>query len=231
MIANISDRIICAHSSAKKIGGEAMALFGRKDKNLFFLFSESSRVVVRGGDILNDVIADYHDLDVKMSKMLELENEGDHIIEQLIARLNASFIMPFDREDAFQLAQKLATTLDYITGIIDRMILYKAGEPDQRVKEMVAVLYGALLLQQKAFKLIDKLEHNKKPIFECVEEIRQLERKQDDLYRSGLAALFENENEPLNIIKWREVYEHIEMATDHIEGVGNLIRNICVKYS
>lgn len=209
-----------------------MALFGRKDENLFFLFEESSRVVVRGGDILNDIIADYRDLDVKMSKLLDLENEGDRIIEQLVGRLNASFIMPFDREDAFQLVQKLSTTLDFITGIIDRMILYKTGQPDQRVREMVEVLYSALLLQQKAFKLIDKVESNKKPIFECCEEIRKLERKQDNLYRSGLANLFENEKDkPLNIIKWREVYEHIEMATDHVEDVGNLIRNICVKYS
>ena len=209
-----------------------MALFGRKDENLFFLFEESARVVVRGGDILNDVISDYRNLDLKMSKLLELENEGDLIIDQLVGRLNASCIMPFDREDAFQLVQKLSTTLDYITGIIDRMILYKTGEPDQRVREMAEVLYDALLLQQKAFKLIDKLESNKKPIFECCEKIRKLERKQDNLYRSGLADLFEKEKDkPLNIIKWREVYEHIEMATDHVEDVGNLIRNICVKYS
>lgn len=208
-----------------------MALFGRKDENLFHLFTESSRVVVRGGDILNDVINDYRDLDLKMAKLLELENEGDRIIEQLLNRLNTSFILPFDREDAFQMVQKLAATLDYITGIIDRMILYKAGEPDQRVKEMVAVLYEALLLQQKAFNLIDKVEQNKRAIFECCEQIRQLERKQDNLYRSGLAALFENESQPLKVIKWREVYEHIEMAMDHIEDVGDVIRNICVKYS
>jgi uncharacterized protein Yka (UPF0111/DUF47 family) len=76
------------------------------------------------------------------------------------------------------------------------------------------------------------MESNKKAIFECCEEIRKLEHKQDNLYRSGLADLFEKEKDkPLNIIKWREVYEHIEMATDHVEDVGNLIRNICVKYS
>lgn len=208
-----------------------MALFGRKDANLFNLFNESARVVVRGGDILNDVINDYSDLDNKMAQLLELENEGDRIIEKLVSRLNTSFILPFDREDAFQLVQKLATTLDFITGIIDRMILYKAGAPDQRVREMVEVLYEALLLQQKSFGLIDKIEQNKKAIYEYCEQIRQLERKQDNLYRGGLAALFENESEPLNVIKWREVYEHIEMAMDHIEEVGDLIRNICVKYS
>lgn len=209
-----------------------MALFGRKDENLFFLFEESARVVVSGGNILNDIIADYQNLDVKMSKLLDLENEGDRIIEQLVGRLNTSFILPFDREDAFQLVQKLSATLDYITGIIDCMLLYKTGQPDKRVREMVEVLYDALLLQQKAFKLIDRMESNKKAIFTCCEEIRQLERKQDTLYRSGLTDLFEKEKDtPLNIIKWREVYEQIETATDHVEDVGNLIRNICVKYS
>lgn len=208
-----------------------MALFGRKDANLFNLYNESAQIVVRGGDILNDVINDYQEMDSKMVKLLELENEGDRVIDKLVSRLNTSFILPFDREDAFQLVQKLATTLDYITGIIDRMILYKTGEPNQRVREMVEVLYEALLLQQTAFNLIDKVEQNKKSIYEHCEQIRQLERKQDNLYRSGLAALFEHESEPLNVIKWREVYEHIEMAMDHIEEVGDLIRNICVKYS
>jgi len=208
-----------------------MALFGRKDANLFNLYNESAQIVVRGGDILNDVINDYNELDSKMAQLLELENEGDRVIEKLVSRLNTSFILPFDREDAFQLVQKLATTLDYITGIIDRMILYKAGEPDQRVREMVEVLYEALLLQQTTFNLIDSVEQNKKAIYTHCEQIRQLERKQDNLYRSGLAALFENEPEPIVVIKWREVYEHIEMAMDHIEEVGDLIRNICVKYS
>ena len=145
--------------------------------------------------------------------------------------MNTSFILPFDREDAFQLAQKLSTTLDYITGIIDRMILYKTGRPNKRVKEMVNVLCEALLLQERALNLLQSLEHNKREILECCEEIRQLERKQDNHYRQGLALLFENEEEPIVIIKWREVYEHIEMAQDYVQDVAELISNICVKYS
>jgi len=198
---------------------------------LFLLFSECARVVVRGGDILLNVINDYTDLDIKMAKLTAMEHEGDRLIQDLVNRLNTSFILPFDREDAFQLVQKISTTLDYITGIIDRMILYKTGEPDDRVKEMVKVLYEALLLQEKAFNLIDRVEHNKKEILECCEQIRKLERKQDNLYRSGVAGLFENEDDPIFIIKWREIYEHIEMAQDYVQDVAELISNICIKYS
>lgn len=208
-----------------------LRLFGTKDEQLFNLFSESARMVVRGGDILQDVVNDYTELDIKMAKLTAMEHEGDLLIQELMRRLNTSFILPFDREDAFQLVQKLSTTLDYITGIIDRMILYKAGQPDQRVKEMVKVLIEALLFQEKAFNLIAKLESNKKEILDYCEQIRQLERKQDMLYRNGVAQLFQNESDPIAIIKWREVYEHIEMAQDYVQDVGELISNICVKYS
>ncbi len=207
-------------------------MFGRKDKELFHLLSESARVVVRGGEILNDVILDYNDLDVKMAKLTAMEHEGDHIIEELVRRLNTSFILPFDREDAFQLVQKLSTTLDYITGIVDRMILYKAGEPNSQIKEMIEVLFNALLLQEKSLNLLNHIERNKKEIMECNEEIRRLEKKQDCLYRTGVASLFEHhESDPISIIKWREVYEHIEMAQDYVQDVAELVSNICVKYS
>ncbi len=209
-----------------------MRLFGRKDQELFALFRESARMVIRGGDILRTVVNDYADLDVKMAKLTAMEHEGDRMIQELVRRLNTSFILPFDREDAFQLVQKLATTLDYITGIIDRMILYKAGQPDERVKEMVEVLYEALQLQEQAFHLLDRIEQNKKQILQCCQEIGRLEKKQDLLYRNGVAYLFEHhENDPLAIIKWREIYENIETAQDYVEDVGELISNICIKYS
>lgn len=208
-----------------------MGLFGKKDENLFLLFADSARMVVTAGEILNDVVNDYHNLDKKMARLTTMEHEGDRITQALVRKLNTSFILPFDREDALRLVQTLSTTLDYITGIIDRMILYKAGEPNSIVKEMVTVLTEALLLQEKAFNLLNKVEQNQKVILECCEQIRQLERKQDTYYRNALADLFENEKSAVAVIKWREIYEHIEMAMDHVEDVANLIRNICIKYS
>jgi predicted phosphate transport protein (TIGR00153 family) len=208
-----------------------MSLFGKKDENLFLLFADSARMVVRAGEILNDVVNDYHNLDKKMARLTTMEHEGDRITQALVRKLNTSFILPFDREDALRLVQTLSTTLDFITGIIDRMILYKAGEPNSIVKEMVSVLTEALLLQEKAFNLLNKVEQNQKVILECCEQIRQLERKQDTYYRNALADLFENEKSAVAVIKWREIYEHIEMAMDHVEDVANLIRNICIKYS
>jgi len=208
-----------------------MGLFGKKDEELFRLFRNSAQVVINGGNILQNVVNDYTDLDIKLAQLTAMEHEGDRIIQELVRRLNTSFILPFDREDAFQLVQKMAATLDYITGIIDRMILYKTGKPNRRVKEMVDVLYESLLLQEKAFNMLSSLEQNKKEITEVCEKINQLEKKQDSNYRCGLASLFDKEKDPINIIKWREVYEHIEMAQDYVNDIARLITNICIKYS
>ena len=80
--------------------------------------------------------------------------------------------------------------------------------------------------------MLDKVERNKKEILNICDEISKLERKQDCLYRTGVASLFENhEDDPISIIKWREVYEHIEMAQDYTQDVAELLTNICVKYS
>lgn len=208
-----------------------MALFGKKDDKLFELFNETARVVVMSGDVLCKLVVDYTDLDKKLADLTEMEHEGDRIMEQLVEKLNSSFVLPFDREDAFQLVQKLGATFDYITGIIDRMILYKAGEPTQPVHDMIDLLYQTLKEQEHGFNLLDKLDKNKKELLQCTENIKSLEKQMDTLYRKSVAELFENEKDPIRIIKWKEVYENIEMASDYIEEVGKLLSNICIKYS
>jgi predicted phosphate transport protein (TIGR00153 family) len=208
-----------------------VALFGKKDDKLFQLFEDSSRVVVKGGDILKEVVSDYRDLDAKIAKLTAMEHEGDHIIQQLVERLNTSFVLPFDREDAFSLVQKLDAKLDFITGIIDRIVLYKAGEPNETVTKMVDILYDTLLEQEKAFSMLSRLDAKKKQILACCERIKQLERDQDTMYRTSMAHLFETEKNPIVIIKWKEVYEHIEMANDYCEDIADAISNLCIKYS
>lgn len=208
-----------------------MRLFGKKDDHIFKLFAESARVVVRGGEILQGVVQDYTNLDAKMAQLTAMEHEGDAIIQELVEKLNTSFVLPFDREDAFQLAQKLGATLDYITGIIDRMILYKAAQPNHTVQEMVSLLCDALDEQEKAFAMLNDINRKKMDILKSCETIKNLERKEDTMYRNAVAYLFESEQDAIKIIKYKEVYEHIETAMDYCEDVSELISNICIKYS
>ncbi|NPV26027.1 MAG: DUF47 domain-containing protein [Firmicutes bacterium] len=205
--------------------------FGQKDYQLFRMFSESARVVTCAGEIVRDVVYNYKSLDERLAELEALENEGDKIIEQLMQKLNQSFVLPFDREDAYSMAQKLDSILDYITGIIDRMILYKPGVPNQVVRDLVETLLMAIKEQEKAFKLLESFESKRNQIIECCENIKRLEKKGDILYRQAMAELFQGVQEAMQIIKWKEIYEHIETTLDRCEDVSTLINGICIKYS
>ena len=208
-----------------------MRLFGRRDEHLFRLFQETARYVVRGGEILKSVVYDYTGLDAKLAELSCLEHEADRIIQELIVKLNTSFILPFDREDAFQLVQKLGSTLDFISGIVDRMILYKAAPPNDTVREMVNLLCQALAEQEKAFAMLEDITKYKQEILKSCSNITTFERCEDSMYRNAMAYLFENEADPVKVIKYKEVYEHVEMAMDYCNDVAELITNICIKYS
>jgi len=209
-----------------------LRLFVRKDKELSTIFNEGARVVVRGGGILQNAVHDYSDLDLKMVKLTGLEHEGDRITQELLCRLNSSYILPLDREDAFHLVQKLLAVLDYIIGIMERMILYRAGRPGVQVKEMIGILCDSLDILEKAFQNLDKIERNNRKIIEYCNKIRKLGKKQDSLNRKGAARLFDKHKEdPISLLKWRDIYEHIEMAQDHVQDTTDLLINMCVKYS
>jgi len=208
-----------------------MWLFGRKDYKLFDLFGASSNVVVRAGAIVKDVVENYDNLDARMNQLTALEDEGDQIIEALMQKLNQSFVLPFDREDAYALVQKIDSILDYIAGIVDRIILYKVTLPNPVVSNMIEVLEKSIKLMEKAFNMLSNLENKRKDIMECCDQIMQLEKQCDTLYRQAVADLFHGEYDAMTIIKWKEIFEHIETTLDRCEDVSNLISGICIKYS
>ncbi|MDH7479282.1 MAG: DUF47 family protein [Syntrophomonadaceae bacterium] len=205
--------------------------FGKKDTKLFELFSLSANVVVRASAIVKDIVTDYEDLHEKMKALMVLEDEGDQLIEELVHKLNQSFILPFDREDAYAMVQELDSILDYLAGIVDRIVLYKAAQPNKVVSDLAEVLDKSVGLMETAINLLRDLESRRREIVNCCDQIVDLERKGDNLYRLAMADLFDGGHDVMTVIKWKEIYEHIENTLDRCEDVGNLIRGICIKYS
>ena len=114
---------------------------------------------------------------------------------------------------------------------MDRIILYKVTLPNPVVSNMIEVLEKAIKLMEKAFKMLSDVEDNRQEILACCEEIMALEKECDTLYRQAVAALFHGQYDAMTIIKWKEIFEHIETTLDRCEDVGNLISGICIKYS
>lgn len=163
-------------------------------------------------------------------EMHRLEHEADDITTQIIDRLNSTFITPLDREDIYTLAQVLDDIVDFAQGTVERMLLYRTGKPSLGAQELARLCGLAAEQVRKAFCGLNNIHFKKAQILAATEEIYHLESAGDKVYRQEVARLFEHETDPIEIIKWKEILEHIETVLDHCEKIADLLKGVVLKY-
>lgn len=201
----------------------------RQDK-FYGLFEASAQNLVKSASVLKELTDTWEDVGDKVSKITELEHDGDTITHDIMDSLNRSFITPFDREDIALLAHTLDDVLDFIQAAADAMFIYKVNPPGQWAKDLAGTIVQATMEVEKT---VPHLRHRKKleQILEGCVEINRLENVADDIYRSAMAELFTNTEDIIEIIKWREIYEHLESATDRCEDVANVLEGVAIKHA
>lgn len=193
------------------------------------LFLESAQNMVSIAQELKDLIDSWENVEEKVKKIAELEHKGDDITHQIMSRLYRTFFTSFDREDIVLLAHSLDDVTDFIHSAADAMWIYKVDRPAARAKELANIILQAaaeveqvmLLLQQHTFDYREVLRY-------CV-ELNRLEDVADRVYRAALGELFDGTQDIAQVIKWREIYEHMETATDRCEDVANVLEGIAIK--
>lgn len=202
-----------------------------QDHRFYEFFEESADAICEGADLLNRFFQEKGDPEAMLDRINQVEDQGDQIYLDVIEQINNSFITPFDREDILWLAQELNRVLDHIQGTMEKVVIYKVGRPREvYVPTMVSVLVKASEEIREAVKWLRDIRSNHQPIIEACERIRGYEHEGDDLYRAGIAKLFENTENVVDIIKWKEIYEHLETTLDNCEAVSNVLKEIAVKY-
>jgi hypothetical protein len=163
-----------------------------------------------------------------VEEIKELEHIGDTITHEIIARLHRTFITPFDREDIALLAKSLDDIIDFIDNAACSMDIYKVDAPGNRARELADIIIQATAEVEHA---ILELRHKAKlkQILERCVEINRLENMADVVFRAAMAELFEDSTDMADVIKWREIYEHMESATDRCEDVANVIEGVALK--
>lgn len=204
--------------------------FMPREEKFFELFEASAQNMVKAAQKLKELVDTWEDVAGKANEITELEHEGDTITHQVMEQLNRTFVTPFDREDIAQLAYRLDDVTDFIQAAADAMFLYKVDRPGQSARELSDIIVQAATEVEGA---LPKLRHHTqlKRIFECCVEINRLENVADEVYRSAMGALFNNTTDIAEIIKWREIYEHMESATDRCEDVSNVIEGVALKHA
>jgi hypothetical protein len=158
----------------------------------------------------------------RVAEITELEHQGDTITHQIMAQLHRTFVTPFDREDIALLAHTMDDVTDFIHAAADAMLIYKIDQPNQRAKQVAEVEKAVAGLRHRA-----KL----KQILELCVEINRLENMADRIFRSAMAELFDDTVDITQVIKWREIYEHMESATDRCEDVANVLEGVALKHA
>ncbi len=201
-----------------------------RQEKFFELFEGSARNMVEAARKLKEMVDTWENVDERVSEITELEHEGDRITHQTMEQLHRTFVTPVDREDIALLAHTLDDVTDFIHAAADAMFLYKVDRPGQVARELSDIIVQGAAEVEKA---MPELRHRSslKHILEHCVEINRLENAADRVFRSAIADLFTDTTDITEIIKWREIYEHMESATDRCEDVADVLEGVALKHA
>lgn len=205
-------------------------MFGERDSKFFYLFETAATNVANAAQILQNLICDLSDKEAKINTLEELEHRGDELTHDIIAELNRAFITPIDREDIFLIAKEIDNIIDSIEATAHRFSMFNINDTNEFAKKM------AKLIVTSANELASIL-HNLRKINrivvdnKLVVDINRIENEGDETYRQAVKELFSGSYDPLTVIKWREILDHLENTLDALEDVANIIEGIAMKNS
>ena len=205
------------------------SLMPRQTK-FFDLFEASARNMVKVSQALQEMINNWDVVGGRVAEITELEHAGDNITHQIIAQLNRTFVTPFDREDIALLAHTMDDVTDFIHAAADAMLIYKIDQPSQRAKELASIIVEATAEIERAVSGLRRHAELKQILERCI-EINRLENMADRVFRAAMAELFDDAVDMAQVIKWREIYEHMESATDRCEDVANVLEGVALKHA
>jgi hypothetical protein len=201
-----------------------------REKKFFALFEQGTQNAVKIAQQLKDMVYIWENVKERVWVINDLEHQGDAITHQIFEQLHRSVITPFDREDIALLAHSLDDVTDFIHAAADAMLLYKVERPTNRAKELVDVVVQAVAEVESAVSEMHDRIGRKQLLKRCV-EINRLENIGDNVFRSAMAELFDDSTDIAGLIKWREIYKHMESVIDRCEDIANILEGVAIKYA
>lgn len=201
-----------------------------RDERFFDLFTSVAALNVEAAKHLHELFKNEPDRRAFMVESIKrLEHEADAVTHEVITRLDRSFITPLDREDIHLLASRLDDIIDRIDGTARRVQIFRPGIPPQGVIHLAEVVVRST---QQILEAVRVLSSGKTPVIiaSCV-QVKKLEEEGDFIYHEWLGRLFDEERDPVSLIKWKEIYDTLEKTLDQAEDVANVLESIAIKHS
>ena len=205
----------------------AFRLLPREDE-YFAFFAQTTEKIQEASNALVAMMQDKaENFEAHVKRIKDIEHECDELTHRVTTKLNKSFITPFDREDIFALVVALDDVCDYIDAGARAILMYDIKEISDHAKHFAKVIQSLSIEINSAVSMLAKPDGMNQHIV----EIHRLENEADDVYFRAIGELFQNQTDPMTVIRWKEVYEILENATDHCEKVANIIESIFLKHT
>ena len=205
----------------------AFSLLPREDE-YFALFSRMAGKIREASVILTEMLAAPEaEFPTYKQRIKDVEHACDTLMHEITTKLNKSFITPFDREDIYTLSVALDDICDYIDAGARAIVMYDITELNDHSRQLARIINDLAGQIEGALAMLHKPNGMNKHFV----EIHRLENEADDVYFRAIGELFKNSTNPVEIIKWKELYEILENATDRCESVANIIESIVLKHN
>lgn len=196
-----------------------------KERQFFVLFREDAANLMEALKELDAVLNSEGDFGPGAKKLRDLEHQGDEITHRIIRELNSTFVTPFDREDIYALASTVDDVLDLVEEAADTIVIDRIDRINPEAQEMGRIL---LEIGKELLAAFDNLD-SRKNLEQHWVKVHDLENQGDTVIRRAIGTLFENSDDPIYVIKWKDVYALLEKTIDRTEDVANILENVTIK--
>ena len=198
-----------------------------RDEKFQELFVQDGENMLAAARKLEEMITVYDRLEERVAEIRVLEHRGDEIDTEVEVRLDRAFITPFDREDIHDLVARIDDVVDGIQEVAETFVIYAVEATTDDARRLSAILSAQANQLNEAIKKLESL----KGLEPNLKEVHELENEADGLTRAAVARLFRDSPDPLNVIKWRDIYIALENTIDAAEDAGEVIERIVAKSS
>lgn len=198
----------------------------------FELFARSADLAHQGAALLLQMLETWSDLERKARQLKDFEHAADENTHQIFRDLNQTFVTPLDREDMSELASALDDVVDWTEEGSRRLRLFRLEDPTPLAKQLARVLLDQTEQLMKAMPLLESSRDSAR-LEEATREIHRLENEGDDLFAEALGHLYDDAHDLPSLvraIRWGDIYQVLETATDKAEHVAVVLNNIALKH-
>ena len=196
-----------------------------RETKFFDMFAEVSTNLTDGANLLLHMLRHHQEIPSAVEKFKAIEHRGDDMTHAILTKLNQTFITPFDREDIHRLASSLDDVLDFMNSAAVRLVMYNISAPPPPAAELAQLILQQTKELAQAVSLLEKNQH----VLEHCAEVNRLENEADLVSRKAIAQLFDEEKNPITLIKMKELFEVLETATDKAEDAANVLETVVLK--